>query len=171
MKKSTTVFGSKSERRAFTAIEAHVPEGFKLYPNLPLSQVIEVDRNEISPVEWDFYLKSSVDFVLTDRRDEPVLAIEFDGLAGGFNSGLKYQPARVASDPNRSTKIESKLAMCFKSGLPLYVISFDEIDALPGEDSLRIVHGIIAQQLVRGDMEEKIRQSGAVNDIETPRLQ
>lgn len=157
VKKSSTVFGSKSEQRAFAVIAAHVPKGFRLYPNLPLSQIVEVERNEVSAVEWDFYLKSSVDFVLANRRDEPVLAIEFDGLGGGFSSGSTYQPL-VASSQKRPTTIEFKLAVCSKSSLPMYVISFDEVHALPGEDSLRIVHGIIAQQLVSKDMQAKIQK-------------
>ncbi len=157
MKKSTTIFGSKAERGAFVAIEAHLPEGFELYPNLPLSQIVEAERTEISDAEWDFYLKSSVDFVLADGQGHPILAIEFDGLAGGFSYGSKYRPARLATSPSRSTKLDFKLSICLKSGLPLYVISFDEIQALPGEESLRIVNGIIAQQLVRMEMNQKIR--------------
>ncbi len=75
MKKSTTVFGSKAERKAFNAIDAY---------------------------------------------------------------GAKYWPARAVSVSHRSTKLEFKLAMCSRSGLPLYVISFDEIQSLPGEDSLEL---------------------------------
>ena len=158
MKKSISVFGSKAERKAFSTIEAHLPEGFGLYHNLPLSQIVDVERGELSVGDWDFYLKTSVDFIVADRSDEPVLAIEFDGMAGGFSYGSKYQPAREPGDQNRSKKLDFKLDLCGRVGFPLYVISFDEVDTLGGDESLRIVHGIVAQELVRMDMADKLRQ-------------
>lgn len=158
MKKSISVFGSKAERKAFSTIEAHLPKGFALYHNLPLPQLVELERGELSVGDWDFFLKTSVDFVLADRSDEPVLAIELDGMAGGFSYGPRYQPALDPSAPNRSKKLDFKLDLCAKIGFPLYVISFDEIDTLGGDDPLRIVHGIVAQELVRLDMANKLRQ-------------
>ena len=80
MKKATTIFGSASERRAFEAIEKHLRSGWRLYGNTPLSQIVEIRKDELTEKRWDYYLKASVDFVLTNPTHEPVLAIEFDGL-------------------------------------------------------------------------------------------
>lgn len=157
MKKADTIFASKSEQRAFKIIQAELPAGWSLYPNMPLSQLVKIQNDEISEIEWDFYLKSSVDFVLVTPRDKLSLAIEFDGLAGGFSSGAIYQPATPNPDPIRNKKISFKLQVCRRVDLPLLVISFDEIEALPGEDVLRIAHGLVAQHIIRLKMQSKIR--------------
>ena len=157
MKKADTVFASKSERKAFKIIQAGLPSGWSLYPNLPLSQIVRIMKDEVSKTEWDFYLKSSVDFVLATPADAPSLAIEFDGLAGGFSAGSTYRLVGPNPDPNRKRKINFKLALCRKVEFPLFVISFDEIEALPGEDSIRLVHGLVAQHIVHQQMQSKIR--------------
>ena len=157
MKRAGTVFASKTERRAFKIIEAGLPVGWSLYPNLPLSQIVQLKKDEVSEEEWDFYLKSSVDLALTTPTDELFLAIEFDGLAGGFSAGSVYKPVGPHPDPSRERKLSFKLALCREVELPLFVISFDEIEALPGEDAIRIIHGLVAQCIVRREMQSKIR--------------
>lgn len=157
MKITSTVFASKAERKAFKIIKAGLPAGWSLYPNLPLSRIVKIAKDEVSDKEWDFYLKSSVDFVLASPTDVPSLALEFDGLAGGFNAGSVYKPVGRKPDPNRAKKINFKLALCRKAKLPLLVISSDEIKALPGEDALRVVHGLVAQHVVHQQMQSKIR--------------
>jgi len=48
MKKATTIFGSNSERRAFEAIDKHLPSGWRLYGNTPLSQIVEIRKYELT---------------------------------------------------------------------------------------------------------------------------
>jgi len=48
MKKSTIIFGSNSELRAYEAIDRHLPEGWRLYANTPLSQIVEIQKEELS---------------------------------------------------------------------------------------------------------------------------
>jgi hypothetical protein len=155
MKRAQSVFGSGAERYAFSVIKSGLPPGWLLYPNLPLSQVVEAEKSEVSAADWDFYLKASVDFVLTGPRGELCLAVEFDGLAGGFSSGSVYRPTR--RNAQRECTINFKMALCKQVGLPLYVISFDEIRSLSGDDSLCIVHSVIAQEIVMQKMKEKLR--------------
>lgn len=90
MKKATTIFGSNSERRAFETINKHLPSGWRLYGNTPLSQIVEIRKVELTEKKWNYYLKASVDFVLTNPTHKPVLAIEFDGLGEGYSSGKRY---------------------------------------------------------------------------------
>jgi hypothetical protein len=155
LKKAKSIFGSNVERHAFNLIKAELPAGWAIHSNLPLSQVVEIEKTEVTVGDWDFYLKTSVDFVLTDPQGEPRLALEFDGLAGGFSSGSAYHPARANAIRERA--INFKLALCSKAGLPLYVISFDEIRSLSDDESLCIVHSVVAQQIVLQKMDEKLR--------------
>jgi hypothetical protein len=156
MEKSKSIFASKAERNAFSLIQSCIPEGFALYPNIPLSQIISAEKGELPETDWDFYLKSSVDFVLTDRSAQPILAIEFDGLAGGFSCGQEYQAPQASNRPVRSTKLNFKLNLCSRVSFPLYIISYEEIARLKQDDALTIVHGIVAQHLVRMAVKQKI---------------
>ena len=66
MRKAKTVFGSAPEGKTFQSIALHLPQGWKVYPNLPLSQLVRVGKHEISESEWELYLKTSVDFTLVE---------------------------------------------------------------------------------------------------------
>ena len=117
MKKSDTLFGSTSELRAYETIDRHLPFGWRLYANTPFSQIVEVRRQELSEKKWNFYLKTSVDFVLSDCKHEPVLAIEFDGLGKGYRSEEKYVlEEEVEKDPYRKLKTNFKLELCYAVG-------------------------------------------------------
>ena len=159
MKKSSTVFGSTSELRAYETIERHLPTGWRLYANTPFSQIIEVRREELSEKKWNFYLKTSVDFVLSDGRHEPALAIEFDGLGKGYSSGEKYVLEQgVEKDPYRELKTNFKLELCYAVGLPLVIISFEEIKDLSEEEVLSVVNSMIAMHIATREYRTTIQQ-------------
>ncbi len=80
MRKAKTIFGSDPESEAFESITLHIHEGWKVYPNLPLSQLVRIGKHEVSESEWDFYLKTSVDFTLVESEGTPSLIVEFDGM-------------------------------------------------------------------------------------------
>jgi hypothetical protein len=144
MKKATTIFGSKSERRAFEAIDKHLPSGWRLYGNTPLSQIVEIRKDELTEKKWNYYLKASVDFVLTNPTHEPALAIEFDGLGEGYSSGKRYILERqFEEDPYRELNINFKLDVCYSVGLPLIVISFEEIEHITDDDTLSVVNSMV----------------------------
>lgn len=159
MKKSNIIFGSNSELKAYEAIDKHLPEGWRLYANTPLSQIVEIGRNELTEKKWNFYLKSSVDFVLTNIDHEPVLAVEFDGLGGGYSASNKYVLAQqVENDQYRELKMNFKINTCFSVGLPLIVISFEEIKQLSGDDILSLVNSIIGSHIVSREYSKTIEQ-------------
>ena len=159
MKKATTIFGSKSERRAFEAIDKHLPAGWKLYGNTPLSQIVEIRKGEVPDKRWDYYLKASVDFVLTNPTHEPALAIEFDGLGEGYSSGKTYILERQSEeDPYRELKTNFKLDVCYAVGLPLIVISFEEIEHITNDETVSIVNSMVGLHIAMREYRDTIQE-------------
>ena len=58
MKKSSIIFGSQSELKAFEAIDKHLPEGCRLYANTPLAHIVEIHKDELNEREWNLSLKA-----------------------------------------------------------------------------------------------------------------
>jgi hypothetical protein len=158
MHKAKTIFGSSSEKRTFDAITSLLPEGWTLYPNIPFSHIVRAERGELKDGEWDFYLKTSVDFVLTAPTAEPSLALEFDGLGEGFSLGDTYVQARPTDDPYRSLKLNFKLRLCRAVRLPLLVISFEEVRVLRPDDAHILVHSIVGQHIANRVYRDTIRR-------------
>lgn len=159
MKKATTIFGSKSERRAFEAIDKHLPSGWKLYGNTPLSQIVEIRKGELTEKKWNYYLKASVDFVLTNPTHEPALAIEFDGLGEGYSSGKTYILERQSEDdPYRQLKTNFKLDVCYTVGLPLIVISFEEIEHITNDETVSIVNSMVGLHVAMREYRDTIQE-------------
>lgn len=159
MKKSSIIFGSNSELKAYEAIDKHLPEGWRLYANTPLSQIVEIKKEELTEKKWNFYLKSSVDFVLANAAHEPVLAIEFDGLSEGFSSGKTYILNKdVENDPYRGLKMNFKINTCYAVGLPLIVISFEEINSFTSDEFLSVVNSIIGMYIASREYKETIEK-------------
>lgn len=144
MKVSISIFASKAESEAYKAILGHIPFGWKLFANVPLAMVLKIEQDEISPREWDTYLKMSVDFILTDPNYRPVLAIEFDGLSEGFSSGERYvQKIKSKKDQFRALKMNFKLRVFAKCNFPLIVISFDELKSISREVGVYVINSIV----------------------------
>jgi hypothetical protein len=78
-----------------------------------------------------------------------LFSVEFDGIGGGYSSGGKYRQARATDDPHRQLKMDFKLRVSDRVGYPLVVVSFDELQALDGKESLTILDGIVAQFVTR----------------------
>ena len=146
MKPKSSVFDSKSEVNVFRSLQTNWYPRLALYPQLPLSKLIEVRRDEVSQKEFDFYLKTNVDYTFSDRG-RPVFSIEFDGIGGGFSRDVEYVPARETPDPHRKLKIETKLRMTREAGYPLVVVSYDETTTLGPDSALTILDGIVGQIL------------------------
>jgi hypothetical protein len=158
MHKAKTIFGSVSEKRAFEAISSQLPQGWTLYPSVPFSHIVKAEKGELKAGEWDCYLKTSVDFVLTSPTCEPSLALDFDGLGEGFSLGETYVQARATEDPYRSLKINFKLRLCRAVTLPLLVISFEEVRVLCPDDARTIVHSIVGQHIADRVYRDTIRR-------------
>jgi hypothetical protein len=162
----TNVFGSRPEREAFERLKSRWSPRFEIYPNLPLANIFEVPTN-LTALEQNFFLKTSVDYTLCRPDGAPVLSVEFDGMGAGFSRGQKYVGARPTRDPNRAKKLDFKLRLADEAFYRLLVVSFDETNTVDAEDELSILDGIIAQVVVRerigelvADLNEEIEQSG-----------
>ena len=83
-----SIFGSRSEERGFRFIEHTWGEDYVVYPQIPLSALFTPDP------KWrdtsNFFFKTSVDYVLCTNEGRPILAIDFDGLGGGFDRDGEY---------------------------------------------------------------------------------
>jgi hypothetical protein len=158
MRKAKTIFGSHPESTAFQSITLHLPQGWAVYPNLPLSQIVRVGKHEVSQGEWEVYLKTSVDFTLVEGKGDPSLVVEFDGMGEGFSSSNTYIQFRQTRDSNRKAKLDFKLRLCERVGLPLLVISFPEIASCTRDGLLSIVNGIVAQHIATKTYQNTMQQ-------------
>jgi hypothetical protein len=158
MCKAKTIFGSNPEGAAFQSIGLHLPQGWAVYPNLPLSQLVRVGKHELSGDEWELYLKTSVDFTLVEGEGNPSLIVEFDGMGEGFSSSTTYIQFRQTRDPNRKAKLDFKLRLCDGVGLPLLVISFPETAPCTRDGLLSIVNGLFAQHIATKTYQDTIKQ-------------
>lgn len=91
-----TVFGSKEEKRYYTKLQKTWGNKLNIYHNIPFLNVIRAkdeligenySKFKISEEEYDQLKKTSIDFVVCDKKDKPIACIDFDGLQQGFNVG------------------------------------------------------------------------------------
>jgi hypothetical protein len=66
MKITESVFGSKSERNLFKTLHSRWSKEFDLWPSLPFSRIIEMERVEtaLSTRELDYFYKTNVSILL-----------------------------------------------------------------------------------------------------------
>jgi hypothetical protein len=86
-----------------------------VHKDVALNQVVELERNELSPREFDYYTRASLDFLVCcdDARFTYELAIEYDGA----------QHKQI----EQAWKDEAKNRICRDSGLPLLRIGHDAV--------------------------------------------
>jgi hypothetical protein len=151
-----SIFGSKSEARAFKTLLSRWSPNLSLYPSLPLANLLEVEAGELKPKERDFYLKTSVDYTFCELDGRPILSMEFDGLGGGFSRGTEYLQERETPDPYRKLKLDFKLRMANQVGYPLIVISSDEMEPVDNDERLTILDGIVGAFLSSQDTPRRL---------------
>jgi hypothetical protein len=149
MKLRSTIFDSKSEQKVFRSLESRWLPRVSLYPSLPLSKIIEIEPDELSSKESQFFYKTNVDYTFCEADGNPILSIEFDGIGGGFSRDGVYIPVRETEDPYRKLKMDFKLKTAREVKYPLVVISYDEIKSLDEEESLTILDAIVGNALAR----------------------
>ncbi len=162
MSARTSIFDSQSESELFRTLDSRWSPSFGLYPQLPFPKLIEVDDERLTDGERRFYYSTNVDFTLCDKSGRPLLAIEFDGIGGGFSRDGEYVPGRETNDPNRKLKLDFKLRLSRDHDFTLVVISYEETRQLGPGESLAIVDSIIGQILSRKRLDGLL--SERVND-------
>lgn len=146
MRISESIFDSHAEREAFVALESRWMPKIKPYPQLPLAKLVKLDASDrLTAGERRFFYATNVDYTFCTAEGKPLFSVEFDGIGGGYSSNGKYHQARATVDPHRQLKMGFKLRATSQVGYPLVVVSFEEIEALDGKESLTILDGIVAQ--------------------------
>ena len=149
MKLRNTVLENKSEAKIFHPLELRWSPKFKVFPSLPLSNIFEVDSNELTVKEEMYFNKTNVDYTLCEENNRPIFSIEFDGAVGRFNRDGMYILECEIDDPVRSQLIELKLKVAEELNYPFMLISYEKIKYLDEEDILTIIEGIIGHLLAR----------------------
>lgn len=146
MRISKSIFDSNAEREAFLALESRWSPKVRPYPQLPLAKLIKLDKDDqLTPGQRQYFFATNVDYTFCVDGGQPLFSVEFDGIGGGYSSNGKYHQARSTVDPYRRLKMDFKLRVSREVGYPLVVVSFDELQALDGKESLTILDGIVAQ--------------------------
>jgi hypothetical protein len=154
-----TVFDSASEREIFRSLDSRWSPRLRLYPQLPLAKLIDLEPVDSLPDnERRFFYSTNVDYTFCEPSGKPLFAIEFDGIGGGFSSDGVYVPARATSDPNRPWKLDFKLRAARAADFPLAVVSFEEAGELSAGDSLTVLDCLIGRCLAKIREEELIRE-------------
>jgi hypothetical protein len=76
-------------------------EGSKLKVghSVSMSEVIDISRDELDEAEFDFYLKTNFDFLITDDEYNPVFVVEFDGP-------VHARPKKIRNDKMKNSMLE-----------------------------------------------------------------
>lgn len=149
MKLKNTIFDSKSEKGVFKSLQSRWSSKLVLYPQLPLSKIIELHPEELAPAEKNFFYKTNVDYTFCEKSGRPILSIEFDGIGGGFSKDGVYLQVREAPDARRKKKMDFKLRLANAVSYPLVIVSYEEIESIDQQDSFTILDGIIGQYLAK----------------------
>jgi hypothetical protein len=88
---------------------------YVIHKDVALNQVVELDKNELPAREFDYYTRSSLDFLVCcdDARFTYELTIEYDGAQH--------------EEPKQAWRDETKNRICRDSGLPLLRIGQDAV--------------------------------------------
>jgi Protein of unknown function (DUF2726) len=148
-----SIFDSESEKRLYRKLKSRWSKYVEVYPQIPVRNVIgyhEIKSLDIPEEAKDYLLNTAFDFVVCELQTAiPILAIEFDGIGGGFSQDEHYISNVVPlNDPYRKLKMERKMEACTSSMVPLVVLSFTECGYINRRsDMLMVIDAIIGQAL------------------------
>lgn len=152
------VFGSKEERKYFRKLRTTWGDKLNIYHNLPFLSVftgreplLDTKRLHIFKLtdsEYDLLKKTSIDYVICDKNDQPLSCIDFDGLQGGFNVGRNYVvPESKGDRKGRKVIFELKLRVAHGSGFPYFILGSEQFKGLSDSVYLTIADGLIGEVL------------------------
>ena len=140
-------FDSASKADLFYALQSQWCHKLRVYPSLLLSQIIDIDRDRLSPKQRSMVNKSAVDLTFCDLDGRLLFSIDVDEVGGGFSCCDVYKEGREPLAPAQKEEIEFKLKVANAADYPLIVVSDEEIQPMDvdDEESLTIIDGIIGQ--------------------------
>jgi hypothetical protein len=144
------VFGSGAEKEHFGQLVERWGSRANVYHNLPFLQVFDLNQLDaimsLDQVESSRLKKTSLDFVICDKADRPLVAIDFDGLNQGFNIGTSYL-AGAGATPWRKAIFELKLRAAHLCQFPYAIVRSAQFRFLPGDARLTVIDGLIGAVL------------------------
>jgi len=152
LKKS--IFDSYHEKQLFGHLNSVWNDQFNIYPQLPFTKIFNIETLNVNQREKDFLLKTNIDYTICDKKDEPLMCIEFDGWSHGYNRGGEY--IQIVKDPLRKKKLELKLRIAMEHRFPFYIVSYHEKVYLLENIHMTIIDGIIGQTIARMKFQDKI---------------
>jgi hypothetical protein len=152
------VFGSKEERKYFKKLMNTWGNKLNIYHNLPFLNVFTGRETLIDSVnfltfqlndnEYELLKKTSIDFVICNKEDRPLLCIDFDGMQGGFNIGKDYiVPEGEDMIKRRKDFFELKLRVAHGSLFPYFILGSEQFKGLSEAQYLTIADGLIGEVL------------------------
>jgi uncharacterized protein DUF2726 len=159
VKARSTVFSSQSEAELFEAIHGSWEPDYRVFPQIPFANLVELDQHQLSATELGFLHKTSVDYVVTSNDWRPVFVLEFDGLGHGYSAKGGYiQSVPFRRDPNRAWKLGLKTRVAQEASLPFLIVSYDEKAVVDHDSGLIVTHGIIGQFLASLHLSARIQE-------------
>lgn len=158
MKTQNNIFASNSERKNYYKLLERWGEKYRIHQNIPFLRVFDVKPDEVrTKGTFEYLKKTSIDYVLCDTNDRPLLAVEYDGVQQGISVGTTYVPGKVFAQ-SRAWGIETKLDVAYQCAFPLIVVSDTEFDYLAGT-GLMVIDGLIgtilAKQAFKREFQER----------------
>lgn len=167
-----TVFMSPGERRHFETLAARWGDGRRLYPNLPVLNIIDVTpgdplmdftRGDVWPEfvtlehgQFEQLKKASVDYVLCDDDGRPLVGVDFDGY-GGESRLSSYMPA-PGRDDRGAYMLNLKLKALHGQGFPYVVVNDTHFADLSGAEKLSTVDAIVGRALATAACQERLQR-------------
>ncbi|NOZ86216.1 MAG: DUF2726 domain-containing protein [Deltaproteobacteria bacterium] len=152
-----TVFGSNEEKKYYRKLQKTWGQKLNIYHNIPFLNVFTardelIDENgrifKITEEEYDKLKKTSIDFVICDKKDKPIACVEFDGLLQGFNVGTNYIISEEKVDrKGRRDFLELKLRVAHGSSFPYFILGSEQFKGLSGSVYLTIADALIGEVL------------------------
>ena len=143
------LWGSNGEERGFRSIESTWGDQYRIMAQMPLSALFTPDP------EWcdtsHLFFKTSVDYVVCDEQGHLLLAIDYDGLGGGFDDSMgRYVPAwEIDGRRKLNFNFKLKYARRDENQFPYHIVASPEFRPVaPGID-LTIVDAMIGNILAR----------------------
>jgi len=153
--KRNCVFGSAAERTHFAHLLEQWANRAHVYHNLPFLQVFNLDSLtallKLGEIESSRLKKTSLDFVVCDKQDRPLVAIDFDGLSQGFSAGTSYL-APAGATRWRKQIFELKLLIAHSCRFPYLIVRSAQFRFLPGDAKLTgVIGSVLANIKARED--------------------
>ena len=158
-----SIFGSKGEERGFRSIEHTWGEKYRLSAQFPWAQIFTLDSRWQGTT--DFFYKTSVDYLLATPEGQPLMAIDFDGLGGGFDYDGKYvQVEPTPKDPYRKEKLDIKLRYARQHDFPYHIVAGEEFNQFGDGIELTVVDGIIGSAIAEKHFWEQVQSRTFTNE-------